>query len=107
MRRLAATALVLVAGCSPVVPPLPSSTSTLGYPTSSAVAAGPSTAAIGPCRAAQVVMTPGHSGVGLGTAYLRVFVELAQKPPCSLPRSPMIWITAKDGAEVARSNETD
>ena len=60
-----------------------------------------------PCRKPQVAVTPGQAGAGAGTAYLRVFVELAQGPACSLPRSPMVAVTSATAAEVARATETD
>lgn len=107
MWRLVAIAFAVLAGCSPVVPS-PQATPSRTNPTSSAVVPDSSTTAAPiPCRQPQVVMTPGYSGVAAGTAYLRVFVELAQYPPCTLPRSPVIWITSADGAEVARAEETD
>ena len=62
---------------------------------------------IEPCRDPQIALTAGNSGAATGTAYLGVFVELAQGPACTLPRSPMITITTDTGAEVARAAETD
>jgi hypothetical protein len=110
MRKLIAVSLMLAAGCAPTVsspsapPPLRSSPVSSVSPTDMPK---PSTAAVDPCHDQQMVLTPGHSGVAAGTAYLRVFVELAQGPPCTLPRSPMITLMTEDGAEIARATETD
>jgi hypothetical protein len=105
---IAALLGLLMAACAPVAPsasPQPVPSGTLGAAPSSV--AVPSTAAFDPCREAQVVLTPGQSGAAAGTSYLRVFIELAQGPACTLPRGPMVTVTTDDGTEVARATKTD
>src|SRR4051812_12253193 len=99
-------ASLLLGGCSAIEPSItPGPTATPGGPASSV--GPPSGAAFSPCRDPQVEVTPGRTGAAAGTDYLRVFVELAQGPACTLPRSPMITITTDGGTEVARATETD
>jgi hypothetical protein len=97
---------LVLGGCSAVDPSAtPTPTANAGSPSSSVEAA--SAAALTPCVDPQVLLTPGATGAAAGTNYLRVFAELAQGPPCTLPRSPMISVTTDGGTEVARSTETD
>ena len=105
MHKLLAGAIFLVAGCTSVAP----SPRLAATPTIPSLSPAPAEASVAPspCREPQVALTPGHSGAAAGTSYLRVFVELAQNPPCVLPRGPVIWLTNTAGAEVARSTETD
>jgi hypothetical protein len=109
VRYLIACSMLVLSACGPVPPSASSPAPPTSLPASPTptVEAQTSPVALSPCTASQVVLTAGRSGVAAGTAYLRIFAELAQGPACSLPRSPMLTLIQSSGSEVARASETD
>jgi hypothetical protein len=99
----------LLASCTT---PAPSPSSTAISATSSlapvsTLAAPPSeSTAVEPCDRKQLTITPGSFGPALGTNYLKLFVELSQGPPCTIPWGPQVTIVARDGSEITRASET-
>ena len=103
--RAAATLLflgVLTSACAnPSPAPSARSLASVGVPTPLT----PSPSAHAACQAGQLALTPGREGAAAGTAYLTVFVELSQGPPCSIPQGPSVSIMGPHGVEIARSSE--
>jgi hypothetical protein len=101
---------IAVAGCGTVVPSPSARPTTLpssAAPSMGAVPTESASTALGVCEGSQLRLTPGAAGAAAGTAYLTVFVELAQGPACALPRSPKISVRTEDAAEIASATEAD
>lgn len=109
MHRLLVALPLVVAGCGTVAPTpstQPAPTADDAAPTTAPRASSVATA-LSSCAGNQIRLTPGTAGAAAGTAYLTVFVELAQGPACELPFGPMVSVRDAHGAEVARASEVD